>query len=973
MISITFLEKNNSSRFLKNSFLFIKKKTFFSLILSLSIFISANGQNLFPAAYKITSDTAAFLILPDSNWQAMADVKGNLTLEQVINSKLFKDTNQKINYKNKVYWLRYQIINSMQEATKISLPEVASKVDLYAKINDGIWQHSVTGTGVPWSHRDGLKRVLSFTITIPQGDTLIVYKRVYWNYVAAQPHSMKIDFSFTDKLIQHDYINDNSNDMTAIQDAFLLGMFILSIIINFYFFLVVREKEFLYFSLFLLVFSVEALCSLNDAFLRDSPQLVLYLYVFSNSLTGFFLIQFARYFLKTFRRFPRWDKYLVLFSFTDIAIILFSSFASAVFHINLANLSHVSENSIKLIFGISMLATLFLFIRDKERNNRLMIIALTPLMLLQVAAYGLAIIYGLYYPRFGSPDISGYQSGFNKAAFFILIVSYLWMMIFFSWVLFQRFSDLRKELDQQTSLDHLKSRFFANISHEFRTPLTLIIGPIEDLLHDKNAQKFREPLQYIHRNSKRLLQLINQLLDLSKLDAGNYRVDTTRDDIIPFVKQIVHSFSSMAQRKNILLETEVDPRLKNNLRNDVLNFYFDEDIFEKILYNLLSNAFKFTPEGGSIIVSICLSEKNLLELKVEDTGAGIPSEKIPFIFDRFYQADDSHKRQYGGSGIGLALVKELVELHHGNITVESNTKNGTTFSCYFPFNKEILSKTGLSKIAANQNTPLAIEEIENSAHEDNPNRSAQSKVLVVEDQQDVRRYICEKLAETYLITEAKNGREGFEIAKQQIPDLIISDVMMPEMDGFELCHLLKTNDLTSHIPVILLTARAEDADKLTGLENRADAYLIKPFNSKELLLRAHNLIEIRNKLRKKFSDQLFVKPSEITVTSQDSSFMQRLLDTVEKHLNDEHFSVEQLGYEFGMSPSQINRKLKAIINQSALQFIRSIRMQRSLELLKNKTANISEIAYQVGFNDPGYFARVFKVHYGYPPSEVKSE
>ncbi|MEO6845571.1 MAG: sensor histidine kinase, partial [Ginsengibacter sp.] len=673
MTSLSLIEKNISFHFLKNSFQFIKKKTFLSLILCLSIFISTNGQSLFPPAYKITSDTASFLTLPDSNWQSMADAKGDLTLEQVINSKLFKDKNQKLNYQNKVYWLRYQIINSMQEAAKISLPETAYKADLFTKINDGSWHHFTTGTGVTWSRREGLKRVLAFTVTIPKGDTLLVYKRVYWNYVAAQPDSMKIALSSTDKLIQYNYINENSNDMTTIQDAFMLGMFILSIIINFYFFLVVREKEFLYFCLFLLIFSLEALCSLNDLFLRDSPQLVLYLYVFSNSVAYFFLIQFVRYFLKTFRRFPLWDKYLVLFSFTQVAIILFSSFASAVFHTNLANLSHVSENSVKLISGISLVVTLLLYIRDKERDTRLMTIALTPVLLLQVAAYGLALIYGSYSDRFGAQPISGTQSGFNRAAFFVLIVCYLWMMIFFTWVLFRRFSDLKKELEHQESLDHLKSRFFANISHEFRTPLTLIIGPIEDLLHDKNAQKFKEPLGYIHRNSKRLLQLVNQLLDLSKLDAGNYRVDTTREDIIPFVKQIVHSFSSMAHRKNIFLETEVDPRLKNNLRNDILNFYFDEDILEKILYNLLSNAFKFTQEGGSIIVSLCLSEKNLLELKVEDTGTGIPSEKLPFIFDRFYQADASHKRKYEGSGIGLSLVKELVELHQGNITVESNT------------------------------------------------------------------------------------------------------------------------------------------------------------------------------------------------------------------------------------------------------------------------------------------------------------
>jgi signal transduction histidine kinase/DNA-binding response OmpR family regulator len=627
---------------------------------------------------------------------------------------------------------------------------------------------------------------------------------------------------------------------------------------------------------------------------------------------------------------------------------------------------------IKLLYGITLLLTLSLYVRNKDQITKLVLIGLTPVLCLQVAAYSIAIINGLYYPKLGAPDVTAYNTGFTRAAFYILIICYFWMMVFFTWVLFLRFSNLRKKVAQQASLDQMKSRFFTNISHEFRTPLTLIIGPIEDLLNDKNAQKFREPLLYIHRSSKRLLQLINQLLDLSKLDVGNYQLNTTRDDIIPFVKQIVHSFSSMAHRKNILLETEVDPRLKNDFRDEVVSFYFDEDIIEKILTNLLANAFKFTPADGNIIVSICLSENAMLELKVEDTGTGIPSEKLPFIFDRFYQADDSHKKQYEGTGIGLALVKELVELHNGTISVESTINSGTTFSCYFPFNKKVLSKNTAINKTLFENPVEVITEAENEEHEENGN-GGQARVLVVEDQQDVRKYIRSKLADAYIVLEAKNGKEGFDMARQHIPDLVISDVMMPEMDGFELCQQLKTDDFTSHIPVILLTARAEDIDKLTGLETGADAYLIKPFNSKELLLRVHNLIELRKKLRKKFSGKLLVKPSEITVTSKDSEFMQRLLDTVEKHISDEKFSVEQLGHEFGMSPSQINRKLKAIINQSAVEFIRSIRMQRALELLKSDQATIAEIAYEIGFREPAYFSRVFKNHFGYPPSDVKKE
>lgn len=559
--------------------------------------------------------------------------------------------------------------------------------------------------------------------------------------------------------------------------------------------------------------------------------------------------------------------------------------------------------------------------------------------------------------------------------FYILLSA---IILYYLWKYNNRRIEIKNKLEFESlhskkliELDHLKSRFFANISHEFRTPLTLIIGPIEDLMQDKNVQKFREPLQYIHRNAKRLLQLINQLLDLSRLDVGNYEVNTSRDDIIPFVKQIVHSFSSMAHHKNIQLETDVDPRLKNDLKNETLIFYFDEDIIEKILYNLLSNAFKFTPDGGNIIVSICLSENNLLELRVEDNGTGIRLDKLPYIFDRFYQVDNSYKRQYEGTGIGLALVKELVELHKGTINVRSTVGHQTIFSCCFPFNKKITSNNSEPKISTNQEvlSPVVTEDDETEKTID----ISRLTVLVVEDQLDVRKYISDKLAETYTVLEAKNGMEGLELAKLHIPDLVVSDVMMPMMDGFELCHSLKTNDFTSHIPIIILTARAEDVDKLAGLENGADAYLVKPFNSKELLLRVHNLIEVRNKLRKKFSGKLLVKPSQITVTSQDSQFMQRLLETVEKHLDDEKFSVDTLGHEFGMSTSQINRKLKAIINQSANVFIRSVRMERAMELLKVEQSTIAEVAYKTGFSEPSYFSRVFKNHFGFAPSEVKRE
>ncbi len=521
-------------------------------------------------------------------------------------------------------------------------------------------------------------------------------------------------------------------------------------------------------------------------------------------------------------------------------------------------------------------------------------------------------------------------------------------------------------------LDGIKSRFFANISHEFRTPLTLVLGPLNDFSKDGNINRLKDFIPEMQRNAKRLLQLINQLLDIARLDSNHYPVNTSSEDIIPFVKQIVHSFSSLAHRKNIELDTEVDPRLREKLVNEENHFYFDADIIEKILTNLLSNAFKFTPDGGSIIVNLHLPERerNYLVLEVEDNGTGIPEEKLHHIFDRFYQADDSNIRQHEGSGIGLALVKELTELHQGKISAASHPGKGTVISCYLPFDKKIKtssSKITYVKISENAITETELEDtdgmVEKKETGDLP------VILIVEDQRDVRKYIREKIENSYKVIEARDGKEGLEKALENVPDLVISDVMMPAMDGFELCKKLKTDDRTCHIPIILLTARAEDHDKMTGLETGADAYLVKPFNAQELLVRVSKLIEVRKRMRKKFSGKLIIKPSEITVTNRDREFMQKLTSLAESHLSDPEFSNEQLCREMNMSISQLRRKLKAVIDQSPQQMIRSLRMQRALELLKKEAGTVSEISWQTGFEDPGYFSKVFKSYFGCLPTE----
>ncbi|MGH2642508.1 MAG: ATP-binding protein, partial [Chitinophagaceae bacterium] len=526
-----------------------------------------------------------------------------------------------------------------------------------------------------------------------------------------------------------------------------------------------------------------------------------------------------------------------------------------------------------------------------------------------------------------------------------------------------------QEAQKLKEIDHLKSRFFANISHEFRTPLTLIIGPLKDMMQGGLSDKFASIVPAMYRNSQRLLQLINQLLDLSKLDSGSYQINTTRSDIVSFVKQITSIFLNAVKRKKIQLEVEVEEDLVKELHNEKNYFYFDEDVVEKVLTNLISNAIKFTEEGGRIIVSLGLSEeKNHVALKVKDNGLGIPAEKIPYVFDRFYQVDDSTKRKYEGSGIGLALVRELMTLHGGSISAESSPETGTVFICLFPLNKKVIA---VEKVAAVEkaNKGLDLEEDSPIIRSGRIPEDGKSHVLVVEDNGDVRQYICDKLKGDYSLTECKNGREGMNVALNDIPDVVVSDVMMPEMGGFELCRRLKTDKRTSHIPVILLTARAEDADKLQGLETGADAYLIKPFNAQELQIRINKLIEGRNKMRAKFSGKLIVRPDEIAVSSIDKEFITKLKKVVDSQIENPDYKVEQLSKEMNMSVSQLNRKLKAIINQSPAQYITAGRMHRALELLGSNSGTIGEVAWKTGFEDPGYFSKVFKAYFGCLPSE----
>jgi signal transduction histidine kinase/DNA-binding NarL/FixJ family response regulator len=543
----------------------------------------------------------------------------------------------------------------------------------------------------------------------------------------------------------------------------------------------------------------------------------------------------------------------------------------------------------------------------------------------------------------------------------------------------ERTAELERKNYQIMEMDQMKTRFFSNVSHEFRTPLTLILSPLESMLMKENLEeKDRDNLEMMYRNAVRLLGLINQLLDLSKIDAGRLKVELIEYDIYKVLRMIARSFAPLAERKKIDYRVEIP--------DGELITYFDRDKLEKIITNLLTNAFKFTPEKGKVSCKIKLNDKkegmikNSLEIIVQDSGRGIPAEQLEKIFDRFYQVADTWKNGISGTGIGLSLTKELITLQRGEIVVESKPNEGSRFIIKLPLGKDHLKEHEfeVKKLEEIKDDLLIVKfrmhdfETADVKSEDFVSEQVDQPVLlIIEDNADVRQHIYENFEKEYLVKQSKNGKEGWEKAVALVPDLIISDVMMPEMNGVELCKKLKTDERTSHIPVILLTARADVEDKIEGLETGADDYITKPFNIKELLTRSKNLIEQRKKLREKYTHQIDLEPGEIAVQSADERFLKRALEIIEKNMGDCDFDVNNFYPEMNMSRMQLFRKLKALVNQTPSELIRNMRLKRAAQLMKQNFGNIAEITYEVGFNNLSYFAKCFKEKFGVLPSEYK--
>ncbi|MEM6342355.1 MAG: tetratricopeptide repeat protein [Bacteroidota bacterium] len=511
-------------------------------------------------------------------------------------------------------------------------------------------------------------------------------------------------------------------------------------------------------------------------------------------------------------------------------------------------------------------------------------------------------------------------------------------------------------------LDDFKSRFFTNISHEFRTPLTVVGGMLQQIR--KDPQKWlAEGISLAEKNVNRLLSLINQILDLRKLEAGSLSLNLVQDDAVAFLKKQTEALRSLAEDKEIHLEFEADqPQI-----------LMDFDI-EKLLIihtNLLSNALKFTEPGGVVAVSLERTLDAQLSWKVADTGRGISTEKLPYIFDRFYQVDTPNAEIGEGTGIGLSLSHELVQFMGGSIAVSSRLGEGTSFEVLLPIEqKAALPAKGAASIA-----PMIPAEVilPNTQMVPNPSSTDLPSLLIIEDNPDLQHYLYALLEDSYNLMLAKDGAEGIEMALEYVPDLIISDVMMPKKNGYEVCDILKADERTSHIPIVLLTAKADQDSKLQGLKKGADAYLTKPFHEEELLVRLDQLLSLRQRLQARYAGSGAIPPPVEPAFELEDAFILKVRQAILDRLDDSSYRPEDLIKDIGVSRTQMYNKLKALTGKSVSHFVRSVRLEKAKELLLNPEMHVGEVAHLVGFEDPMYFTRVFKKETELSPSSWREQ
>ena len=554
--------------------------------------------------------------------------------------------------------------------------------------------------------------------------------------------------------------------------------------------------------------------------------------------------------------------------------------------------------------------------------------------------------------------VDTYLVQYNHQKMYIVLFSIILLLLIGIMVYIYRTILMKRRIEEEAN--KAKLQFFTNISHELRTPLTLIADPVNYIIHDDNLNsQQRSMLQIVQRNVLVLTQLVSEILDFRKVQNGKMELRLSDFNLTESMKQWIMLFSASAQKKHIAISMDAP---------DTIMLRADQDKIERICYNLLSNALKYTSEGGEITLT-AKEENGRVMISVADNGCGISSDELPYIFDRFYQAKNAGR----GTGIGLAIVKAFTELHHGEVSATSIEGKGSTFTIHIPVRQKGEVTNQPTEKIEQLVEPSSAEEVPNQArHIDEliqPYQTDKPEVLIIDDNIDIRTYLRSVLSEKYHVSEAADGKVGLELARKIVPDIVLSDIMMPVMDGLAFCQQLKTDKAISHIPVILLTARSLDEQRAEGYEHGADAYLSKPFSLRLLLSRIDNLIESRKKLNQTWSKG--VEDDEIGNISNeiDKSFLKQLRKIIQENLANSDLSVEQIGDEIGLSRVQLYRKVKALTGYSPVEIVRKARLTRARHLLQTTERTVSEVAYAVGFSTPSYFSKCYKDEFGENPKK----
>ena len=885
------------------------------------------------------------------------DKSGELQVEELLNEP-FLITNQKDLKANTIYWAKVDLEYSNDPRSKESTEWVLdfsllhTRLDIYVVYPNNIIKKHHSGFFTPLKNRTYNPTVKGnfAKINLQRGDKVSLFFRSECERMDEVPE-------FNIKISTHEKFNQvlvQKRQRQGIFTGFVLMMLIYNIFLFFY---SIKDKAYIYYSIYLVGILTYAIYNTGDfanwfgPYLFSNRPYLMYYGKLSIYITIVSYLWFLRTFLDLKSLLPNWEKLFKWMAILAIPVGLMDGFL--LYYSNYSyHIPDVLTISSSLIFLLStFIFAIFLF-KTKDKK-------------------GYFVVVGILFMGIGAmiTTISRIQSiDFGTTFFRIGIVLEL---IVFSLGLAYRKRDIeranqvaefelekaqliqeREQLEAQRlkDLDDLKTNLYTNITHEFRTPLTVIMGVVDQVEGHKKEKAL------IKRNSHQLLKLINQMLDLAKIESQNLKMDFEQHEVIAYLKYLFESFHSLARAKNI--------ELLFDSKEEELWMDIDESKLQHIVYNLISNAIKFSNHGGKVYLRANLIKKedqSFLKLEVEDNGIGISEKEQSYIFDRFYQTESIHS----GTGIGLALVQEIVNLWEGEIFIESKLNQGTKFTIHLPIIQNAIMANGPYQDWGSSilKTPEAEEGILIS---DKP------ILLLVEDNEDVSTYIKSLLIEKYEFYLAKDGREGYNLANSLIPDIIISDVMMPEIDGFDLTRILKKDEKTNHIPIILLTAKSSDADRLKGIEVGADAWLLKPFNKTELFLRLDQLHSLRKSLIEKFQSSAKIEDRKVvseTPKTLDEEFIIKVKNTILEHLDNTDLNIELLSESLKLSRHQLYRKLKAITGITPIGFIRQIRLNVALELLKTNDYNISEIAYKVGFNDPNYFSRVFYQTFSKSPSE----